>query len=37
ISEDYWNHYFVEYYKGYRIDRFSTLGPNMHGIYVGTA
>lgn len=37
VSEDYWYHYFVEYYKGYRIDRFSTLGPNMHGIYVGTA
>ena len=37
VSEDYWYHYFVKYYRGYRIDRFSTLGPNMHGIYVGTA
>lgn len=35
VSEDYWYHYYVEYYKGYRIDRFSTI--YLYGIYVGTA
>ena len=34
-SGDYWDHYYQETYKGYRIDYFPN--PNVYGIYVGTA
>lgn len=36
ISEDYWYHYFEEYYRGYRIDLFPGPG-DLYGIYIGTA
>jgi len=32
-SENYWDHYYVETYRGYRIDEFRTIG--IYGIYVG--
>lgn len=37
ISQNYWYHYFQEYYKKYRIDSFPNLGSTMYGIYVGIA
>lgn len=33
ISEDYWNHYYVETYRGYRIDWFPE--PYVYGVYIG--
>jgi len=34
VSEDYWDHYFEEYYRGYRIDLFPGPG-GLYGIYMG--
>ncbi|GAH91326.1 unnamed protein product, partial [marine sediment metagenome] len=34
VSENYWDHYFEQYYRGYRIDLFPGPG-GLYGIYMG--